>query len=772
MVQKESNEKNSNENKKNPLASIANMSTRHPKKTLLIFIAITILFMIPASKLTIDTSMEGVFGEGEGVPEGVKSFQEIGKEFGEQERVTIVVDCSKSEDIIAEMYLKDLAEVLKNNDWFTEVKYTQNIDFAGEKAVLYLPEENLHFLLDPEITTESAESTYNYIIETMNKPSYFVSENGEIYLLNMILNVTIDSPETRTEIFDGLYDILDDVQNSDSRYKDLEVGFTGSLVVYDYEGDKMALNDIYVSAVITLVLILILLFVSFRSISLPILSLIPLICGVIITAGLTYVIYGALSMMAGIFAVLLLGLGIDFCIHLLTRFTEEMEEHEEINKAFRYASITTGKAIVLGALTTATAFGALAFSKTLGVHQMGVILALGLLVTLVCVFFILPALTTLRLKLKIGKLKEKLHKRARFSILRAIGSFSSRYAVALVLLLVLIGVFFAFKAQEVELSSDLHELEPKTVPAYKQLEKVKANFDYSEDYILCVADSYDELVRSVEGLRTIPNVMEVESILDFLPQNQDAKLAIFEQSKVIHPEFANISWLNVDKMTWRDLPLDIQRNWVSNRERFLIRIKARGNIWDEKYREDLVKQLSEVNPNMAARAIMASELMNAIKEDVIRTAMIAGIPILIIVYIGFRRRNPIHTVLALIPVLFGIGGILALSGYLGISLNMSSIMMIPLVIGIGIDNGIHILHRYKEEGRGSIPMVIQHTGKAIFLTTATTCLAFSSFTIAEHPAMRSLGRVPVLGLILCFLAAVIFLPALIRLILDRTSSKE
>ena len=143
------------------------------------------------------------------------------------------------------------------------------------------------------------------------------------------------------------------------------------------------------------------------------------------------------------------------------------------------------------------------------------------------------------------------------------------------------------------------------------------------------------------------------------------------------------------------------------------------------------------------------------------------IPIIIIVYIGFRTKNPVYAVLALVPVLVGVGSILALSKFFMIDLNMISIMMIPLVIGIGIDDGIHILHRYKEEGPGSIPKVVQNTGKAIFLTTATTCLAFSSFLVAEHPGMRPMGGTPVLGLTMAFIAAIIFLPALIGLIMDR-----
>jgi len=97
---------------------------------------------------------------------------------------------------------------------------------------------------------------------------------------------------------------------------------------------------------------------------------------------------------------------------------------------------------------------------------------------------------------------------------------------------------------------------------------------------------------------------------------------------------------------------------------------------------------------------------------------------------------------------------------------------VPLIIGIGIDDGIHIVHRYLEEGKGSLPQVIQHTGKAIFLTTATTCLAFSSFLFSFHPAQKSLGLVPVIGISLSFLAAVIFLPALIRVLIDRRGPRS
>ncbi|KYK25007.1 hypothetical protein AYK25_05600 [Thermoplasmatales archaeon SM1-50] len=744
-----------NENKKF-LGKIINFSVSHPGKTLLIFLVITFLFLIPTSQLAIDSSMTGIIGED--MPDEIQKFTEISELFGEQELVTVVVDAANSNEETAIGYLEDLSLELEKYSYYKDIKYSQSNNFAGNQTILYLPEEYLYFLLDSEASTESVQENYTLLMNTINQTSYFVSEDGNIYLLNLILNVAIDNMEIRVDVIETVKNSITKVKDSKSSYDTLEVGYTGSMVVMDYEGDQMAMDDMAKAFVVTFILILLLLFVSFRSLSLPALALIPLISGIIITAGFIYLIYGSLSIMSAVFAVLLMGLGIDFCIHLLTRFIEEMKVSDDIQKAF----------IILGTLTTATAFGALMFSKIKGMHEMGAVLAIGLIVTLICVLFILPALVTIRVRY--GKLRSKIHNRARFNILGSIGRVSSRFSIILIIIFIILGIFLTYSATNVEMEGDMQKLQPKSVPAYKQLEKVKENFNYTEDYLLCITNSYDELVNQVALFEKNPEIMQVESILNYLPQNQESVLELFKNVKIVHPEFSEISWFNVDEISWENLPDDVLKNWVysdSEVDLFLIRMAAWGNIWNEEYRKELIDELEEVNPNIVGRAIIVPKLVDMMGDDVIKVTIFASIPILVIVFIGFRKKTPIYALLALIPVAFGIIGLLGLSGPLGIDLNMTSIMMIPLVIGIGIDDGIHILHRYKEEGKGSITWVVQNTGKAVFLTTATTCLAFSSFLIAEHPGMRSLGQVPVLGLILCLIAAIIFLPAFILVILDK-----
>lgn len=100
---------------------------------------------------------------------------------------------------------------------------------------------------------------------------------------------------------------------------------------------------------------------------------------------------------------------------------------------------------------------------------------------------------------------------------------------------------------------------------------------------------------------------------------------------------------------------------------------------------------------------MWTKMMDMTGTDMIHTSLLAFAILFPIVYIGTRRRNPIYALLSMIPVGFGILGLLGTYQWFGANLNPFSIALVPLIIGIGIDDGIHIIHRYLEEGKGPCP---------------------------------------------------------------------
>ena len=142
--------------------------------------------------------------------------------------------------------------------------------------------------------------------------------------------------------------------------------------------------------------------------------------------------------------------------------------------------------------------------------------------------------------------------------------------------------------------------------------------------------------------------------------------------------------------------------------------------------------------------------------------------IALLVFIHFR--SPLSLALALVPVAVGflwLGGIM---GYFGIPLNPANIMTLPLVIGIGVTNGIHILNRFAEEQTPNI--LARSTGKAVLVSGLTAIAGFGSLILAQHRGIRSLGYIMSAGLATCMIAGLTFLPALLTLIVRAEKAKQ
>ena len=131
------------------------------------------------------------------------------------------------------------------------------------------------------------------------------------------------------------------------------------------------------------------------------------------------------------------------------------------------------------------------------------------------------------------------------------------------------------------------------------------------------------------------------------------------------------------------------------------------------------------------------------------------------VLVGIHFRSVTSTLLALLPVLLGNLWVVGVMGWTNVPFNPANIMMLPLVIGIGITNGIHILNRFAEERNPSI--LAKSTGKAVFVSGLTTIVGFGSLLLAEHQGIRSLGLVMSLGTATCMVAGLTVLPAILTL---------
>jgi predicted RND superfamily exporter protein len=162
------------------------------------------------------------------------------------------------------------------------------------------------------------------------------------------------------------------------------------------------------------------------------------------------------------------------------------------------------------------------------------------------------------------------------------------------------------------------------------------------------------------------------------------------------------------------------------------------------------------------------EYTTLLKRSYEEAAVYSLIAIAILVFLHFRSLGSV--ILALLPVAIGslwLGGVM---GWFHIPLNPANIMMLPLIIGIGVTNGIHILNRFAEEQTPSI--LAKSTGKAVLVSGLTTIAGFGSLALAKHRGIESLGYVMATGVATCMIAGLTFLPAVLNLLMQMRSQKK
>ena len=125
-------------------------------------------------------------------------------------------------------------------------------------------------------------------------------------------------------------------------------------------------------------------------------------------------------------------------------------------------------------------------------------------------------------------------------------------------------------------------------------------------------------------------------------------------------------------------------------------------------------------------------------------------------------RSLRQSLLVMLPLLCGMVWMVGSMTLFGLKLNFYNMVALPSVIGMGIDNGVHLYHRYREEGPGSLPLVLKRTGGAMLMCLLTTMVGFLGLVTARHPGLNSIGTLALIGLSASFIAAVTLLPALLQ----------
>ncbi|MCH7623363.1 MAG: MMPL family transporter, partial [Nitrospinae bacterium] len=214
-----------------------------------------------------------------------------------------------------------------------------------------------------------------------------------------------------------------------------------------------------------------------------------------------------------------------------------------------------------------------------------------------------------------------------------------------------------------------------------------------------------------------------------------------------------------------ELPNEMRKRFISKKGRFLISIFPSVDFWDIDEREKFLTQLREVDPNVVGNAVHMFESSRLMKEGYVNGGIYAMAAIVIFVYLTFKKFKT--TLFIFLPVVVGSLWTIGIMDLVGVRFNLANLVILPLILGIGVVNGIHIIHRYREEPDKSIPVLSKSTGQAVILSSLTTMIGFGSMMVADHQGIFSLGLVLTIGVGSCLVASITILPAILKLCTEK-----
>ncbi|MDB6017488.1 MAG: putative exporter of the superfamily [Pedosphaera sp.] len=211
-----------------------------------------------------------------------------------------------------------------------------------------------------------------------------------------------------------------------------------------------------------------------------------------------------------------------------------------------------------------------------------------------------------------------------------------------------------------------------------------------------------------------------------------------------------------------DLPAVLRDRFIGTTGKYLLQVYPKKNIWVHENQHELIQQLEAVvSPEkVTGTPIQIYENTTLLKRSYQQAAWYSLGAIILMLFLHFR--SPGYVILALLPVGIGFIWLLGFMGATGIPFNPANIMTLPLVVGIGVTNGIQILNRVAEERQPGV--LAKSTGKAVLVSGLTAITGFGTLLLAKHQGIKSLGEVMPVGIATCMIAGLTCLPAVLILL--------
>ena len=446
----------------------------------------------------------------------------------------------------------ELHEELKDRPELRFIRYKVDLDSLYKKAYFYMETRDVAEVLRRarRKRAELIEKADPFYIELEDKPAYrfdvsdiiakyrniggrqmfadnyFLSPDRKMLIMLLKPKFSLNEIDRATQLLEDMTALVEAKKYGE---QGVEVNFTGTYIQF-LDNYKMVRQSLEPAMLLSLAGITIILVFFVRRKRLIGVMLFSLIYAIIVTFGLTKLVFSELNLLTSMFGGILAGLGIDFGIHFIFRFREEFSVDEDLMRSIKEAIIKTGAAAFFSASTTGAAFLSLIFSGFRGFYEFGVISAYGIVITATCMFLLTPLQIVLlhkyfpkflkNLAINPGEEKEDQNLIDRINL----PAVSRGVLIGAALLLIVMSIL----AQGVRFENDGRRMVRLDLPSKELYEEIGWRYNLAGDPLVIASDTLDEVRSLWDYLNPMPAKYEetlarVNSIYGFVPDYEQQR---------------------------------------------------------------------------------------------------------------------------------------------------------------------------------------------------------------------------------------------------------
>ena len=791
---------------------LARFHEKHHWLIILVVSILTYFSFLQVKKLKIDTNLAAL------LPQDYRSVQNLNQvidKLGGLGDFTILVENESLET--KKEFVREAAKIIEENPAMRYVDYEYQKSYFQDHLLLYIDLKDLKIIrkrlkekikyekraanpffvniFGQKVDLDFSDLEKKYERRFGVKKGFKKRENSESYFLNpdnsaIAFIVKPKGSESNIGSAKKLYAYLQDITsklNKEKFQNKLAVEIAGPFR-YKVDEYNTIVQDVKSTAIFTIVGVILLLIIAYRQFVAVFFILIPLVMGIGWTfAAVAPFIGFELNLVTAFLFIILFGLGVDFGIHMLSRYLEFRYQGMSIQECIVNALSKTGMACFTSAITTVAAFYSLLITDFKGFSEMGLIAGTGVWVTLLSIYAVFPSLLIVAEKFKlIRKRNIPIHKWQRKPF---------PFSKPILICGIIITVLSIFAIPRLELEYDFTNLRANLKETLPIREKIGTIFTRSQSPAVVIADNYEEALAvvnmvedKIEQDTESPTIDSVLSIPSILPPDQDEKLEEINKLKKLledkalkqiedptvrdHLEDFRKAAEIKEKVDYEKVPANLIRQFegVDGSQGYFVYIFPSVQLRDGREALKFAQDIREiVTPQKtfypSSDALVFADMLTVMIKDGKKAIIISLLAVFLFLLIDFRSFR--KSLLVMSPLICSLVTLCGFMFICGMKLNFFNIIAIPSLVGIGIDNGVHVFHRYVEEGKSSLLFVIRQTGQALFLTTFTTMNGYGGLLIAYHPGLKSLGNVAVLGFFICYTLSLTLFPALLQMLEDR-----